>query len=47
MTNSIAIGLTLLLAAALAADQLAFGGVGTIWAGRAFLGLVDWIAFWH
>jgi len=47
MTNTIAIGLAVVLAAAIAADQFAFGGVGTVWVGRAFVGLVDWIAFWH
>ena len=47
MTNSIAIGLVLLIGAAAAADQLAFGGAGTVWTGRAFLDLVAWIAFWR
>jgi hypothetical protein len=47
MTNSIAIALVLLLAAAIVTDQLAFAGAGTLWSGRAFVGLVDWIAFWR
>ncbi|MCU0909192.1 MAG: hypothetical protein MUF73_17575 [Rhodobacteraceae bacterium] len=47
MTNAIAIGLAVLIAAAIAADQWLLGGAGLIWTGRAFVGLVDWIAFWH
>jgi len=47
MTNSIAIGLVLLIVVAVTADQMAFGGAATLWTGRAFLDLVAWIAFWR
>lgn len=47
MTNGIAIVLAVLIAALLAVDALVLDSVGAVAVGRAFLGLVEWLAFWR
>jgi hypothetical protein len=46
VTNRIAIGVGLLVAAFVATD-LALGLGVTLSLARRFLGLLDWLAFWH
>ncbi len=47
MTNTLALVLAVLIAGLLALDAAVFGSAGAVATGRAFLGLVDWFAFWR
>ena len=47
MTNSIAIGLGILILGGFAADLLLTGGAGSLFLARKGLALLDWVAFWR
>ena len=47
MTNRIALGLGLLIAAALAVDARLNGAQATLFLARKLLDLVEWMAFWR
>lgn len=47
MTNTIAVYLGLLIAAALALDILANDGGEVLFLGRKFLDLMEWVEFWN
>lgn len=47
MTNSIAVGLVITLAAALIADQVWLDGAGVLLTARKFAELIEWVAFWR
>ena len=47
MTNKIAIGLALVIAAVFAADALAFGGSLPVVLGKKLSDFIIWLAFWR
>ncbi len=47
MTNSIAIGLGLLIAGLIALDLLFFEAENLVFLGKKFFDLIEWIAFWR
>jgi hypothetical protein len=47
MTNSIAIGLVVLILAALGADLYANDGAASLFLARKGVGLIEWMAFWR
>ncbi|MFP7570463.1 hypothetical protein [Marivita sp. S2033] len=47
MTNSIAIGLGILILAGIGADLVLTGGEGLLFLARKGLDLLEWIAFWR
>lgn len=47
MTNPIALVLSLIVVAAILADVIFNGSQFTIYAGRVFLDVIQWIAFWR
>jgi hypothetical protein len=47
MTNGIALGIGLLLAAAIGADLVLNDGVGLMFTARKVLDLVEWVAIWR
>ena len=47
MTNTIAIGIGVLLLAALGIDLLVSGGDGLMFLARKGLDFLEWIAFWR
>ena len=47
MTNTIALYLALLIAAAIGVDLVANDGAASVFMARKFLGIVDWVAFWR
>ncbi|CUI62057.1 hypothetical protein [Cognatishimia activa] len=47
MTNSLAIGIGLVLVLALGADQYWLDGQAALFTARKFSELVEWIAFWR
>lgn len=47
MTNSIAIGLGLLILSALAVDVYLYGADHLIFLGKKLTELIEWLAFWR
>ena len=47
MTDRIALGLALLLAAGIGADLWLSGGEGLVFLARKFLDLMEWVEFWR
>ena len=47
MTDRIALGLALLLAAGIAADWFLTGGETLLFLARKFFTLLDWVEFWR
>lgn len=47
MTNSIAIGLGLLILGGIGVDTFLTGGEGSLFLARKGLDLLDWMAFWR
>jgi len=47
MTNSIAIGLGLLILGGIGVDAFLTGGEGLLFLARRGLDLIEWIAFWR
>jgi hypothetical protein len=47
MTNSLAIGIGIVLAVGLAVDFIFFGQSGALFLARKGLDLLEWLAFWR
>lgn len=47
MTNSIAIGLAVLIAGGIAADLALSDGQNLVFLGKKFFDLLEWLAFWR
>jgi hypothetical protein len=47
MTNGIALGIGLVLAAGIGADLTLNDGAALMFTARKFLDLVEWVAFWR
>jgi hypothetical protein len=47
LTNSIAIGVAIVLVLALGADQYWLGGEASLFTARKFAELIEWLAFWR
>ena len=47
MTNSIALGLAIVIVAALAADTIWFGTEHLYFLSRKMIQLIEWLAFWR
>jgi hypothetical protein len=47
MTDRIALGLALLLAALIGADLSLNGGAGLLFLARKFIDLMEWVEFWR
>ncbi len=47
MTDRIALGLALLIAAGIAADMALTGGETLLFLARKFVSLLDWVEFWR
>ncbi len=47
MTDRIALGLALLLAALIGADLMLNGGESLLFLARKFLDLMEWVEFWR
>ncbi len=47
MTNQVAVALGILIVIALGVDGIIFDWTYTIFVGRKFVDLVEWVAFWR
>jgi hypothetical protein len=47
MTNQVAVALGIIIVIALGVDGIMFDWANTVFVGRKFVDLVEWLAFWR